>query len=114
VRTLRTTRRPPDRDRLNSPFGCPVRPPFECAPPVGRTNADAAGLAIFPWLARYKEVTAGEVDHAIRITMSQTQRGCIATAMQRDGVIVADNGSNWFFRASHHQGWDDDTGAIIS
>jgi hypothetical protein len=40
--------------------------------------------------------------------MSQTQRGCIATAMQRDGVIVADNGSNWFFRASHHQGCDDD------
>jgi hypothetical protein len=32
----------------------------------------------------------------------------IATAMQRHGLIVADNGSNWFFQGSHHPGWDDD------
>lgn len=116
--------------------------------PLGWTSADAAGLPIFPGLVRYEEVAAGEINHAIRITMSQTQRGyilpathfassstdpdlppmgmrlrlradadlsgvtgqaiVIARAMQRYGVIVADNGSNWFFQGSHHPGWDDD------
>ena len=32
----------------------------------------------------------------------------IATAMQRYGVIVADNGSNWFFQGAPSPGWDDD------
>lgn len=36
------------------------------------------------------------------------QARVIATAMQRYGVIVADNGSNWFFQGAHHPGWDDD------
>ncbi|MEP4649354.1 MAG: hypothetical protein ABJ314_04175, partial [Ilumatobacter sp.] len=104
--------------------------------PMGWTSADAAGLAIFPGLVRYDEVADGEIRHAIRVTMSRTQRGyilpathfassstdpdlppmglrlrlradadlsgltgqalVIATAMQRYGLIVADNGSNWF------------------
>jgi hypothetical protein len=116
--------------------------------PLGWTSADAAGLAIFPGLVRYDEVAAGEINHAIRITMSATQRGyilpathvassstdpnlppmgmrlrmradfdisgltgqarVIATAMQRYGVIVADNGSNWFFQGAHDPRWDDD------
>lgn len=116
--------------------------------PLGWTSADAAGLPIFPGLVRYEEVAAGEINHAIRVTMSQTQRGyilpathfassstdpdlppmglrlrlradadlsgvtgqalIIARAMQRYGLIVADNGSNWFFQGSHHPGWDDD------
>ncbi len=32
----------------------------------------------------------------------------IATAMQRYGLIVADNGSNWFFQGAHDPRWDDD------
>jgi hypothetical protein len=116
--------------------------------PLGWTSADAAGLAIFPGLVRYDEVAAGEINHAIRITMSETQRGyilpathvassstdpnlppmgmrlrmradydisrltgqaqVIATAMKRYGVIVADNGSNWFFQGAYDAGWNDD------
>lgn len=116
--------------------------------PLGWTSADAAGLPILPGLVRYEEVAAGEINHAIRVTFSQTQRGyilpathfassstdldlppmglrlrlrgdadlsdvsgqalVIARAMQRYGLIVADNGSNWFFQGAHHPGWDDD------
>jgi hypothetical protein len=36
------------------------------------------------------------------------QAGVIAVAMQRYGVIVADNGSNWYFQGAPSQGWDDD------
>jgi hypothetical protein len=37
------------------------------------TSADAAGLPIFPGLARYDEVAAGEIKHALRFTVSQTR-----------------------------------------
>ncbi len=36
------------------------------------------------------------------------QARVIATAMQRYGLIVADNGSNWFFQGAPSPGWDDD------
>jgi hypothetical protein len=115
--------------------------------PIGWTSADAAGLPILPGLVRYDEVAAGSIDHAIRVTFSQTQRGfvlpathfassrsdptlpamgmrmrlsasydvsgltgqarVIATAMQRYGLIVADNGSNWFFQGAPDPGWND-------
>jgi hypothetical protein len=122
---------------------------FTGAPrPVGWTSADAAGLAILPGLVRYDEVAAGLIQHAIRVTFSQTQNGfiapashsassrndptlpamgmrlrlsagfnlsaltgqarVIATAMQRYGLIVADNGSNWFFQGAPSPGWNDD------
>jgi hypothetical protein len=32
----------------------------------------------------------------------------IATAMKRYGLIVADNGSNWFFSGSSDRRWDDE------
>jgi hypothetical protein len=116
--------------------------------PLGWTSADAAGLPILPGLVRYDEVAAGLIEHAIRVTFSQTQRGfilpathfassrsdptlpamgmrfrlradydittltgqarVIATAMQRYGLIVADNGSNWFFQGAPDSGWIDD------
>jgi len=116
--------------------------------PLGWTSADAAGLPILPGLVRYDEVAAGLIDHAIRVTFSQTQRGyvlpathfassssdptlpamgmrlrlradfdvntltgqakVIAAAMQRFGLIVADNGSNWFFQGAPDPGWNDD------
>lgn len=48
--------------------------------PEGWTSADAAGLPIFPLLARYGEVRAGRIDHALRVTVPSTQAGYIHPA----------------------------------
>ena len=48
--------------------------------PEGWTSADAAGLPIFPLLVRYPEVAAGQIDHALRVTVPETQRGYIHPA----------------------------------
>jgi hypothetical protein len=42
--------------------------------PAGWTSADAAGLPIFPGLARYDEVARGTIDHALRFTAPRTRR----------------------------------------
>ncbi len=45
------------------------------------TSADGAGLPIFPGLVRYDEVVeAGRIDHALRFTVSETQRAFIHPA----------------------------------
>ena len=115
--------------------------------PLSWTSADAAGLPILPGLVRYEEVAAGHIDHAIRVTFSQTQNKyilpathqassrtdptlppmglrlrlkagydisgltgqahVIAVAMQQYGLIVADNGSNWYFQGAPSLGWND-------
>jgi hypothetical protein len=41
--------------------------------PAGWTSADAAGLPIVPGLVRYEEVAAGRIDHAIRVTVPDSQ-----------------------------------------
>ena len=46
----------------------------------GWTSADAAGLPILPGLARYDEVKSGAINHALRFTVQQTQRGYIHPA----------------------------------
>ena len=116
--------------------------------PAGWTSADAAGLPIFAGLVRLDEVKAGVVDHAIRVTASQTDKSfvwparhqagaahnanlppmgarfrlrksfslsgfrsdtrVILTAMKRYGLIVADNGSNWYFTGTAEDGWNTD------
>ena len=48
--------------------------------PDGWTSADAAGLPILPGLVRYDEVAAGHIDHALRFTVSTTQRGYVHPA----------------------------------
>ncbi len=48
--------------------------------PEGWTSADAAGLPILPLLARYPEVRAGAIEHALRVTVARTQRGYIHPA----------------------------------
>jgi hypothetical protein len=112
--------------------------------PPGWTSADAAGLPIFPGLVRWDEVQAGEIDHAIRFTVSctsrryvwparhqagQADRRCppmgarfrlkagfdmsgfspnarvVLRAMKRYGMIVADNGSDWYFQGTRDPGW---------
>lgn len=116
--------------------------------PDGWTSADAAGLPVLPGLVRYDEVKAGSINHAIRMTISQSQRAyihpathfassktdsnlppmglrlrmradydlsglsgdalVIATAMKKYGMIVADNGSNWYFSGESNSAWDDE------
>ncbi len=51
--------------------------------PDGWTSADAAGLPIFPLLARYPEVRAGAITHALRVTVARTQDGFIHPATHR-------------------------------
>jgi len=46
----------------------------------GWTSADAAGLPILPGLARYPEVKAGKITHALRFTTQRTQMGYIHPA----------------------------------
>jgi len=48
--------------------------------PAGWTSADAAGLPIFPGLARDDEVAAGSIDHALRFTAPRTRRAYIYPA----------------------------------
>jgi hypothetical protein len=42
------------------------------------------------------------------VTQLSGQARVIAAAMQSYGLIVADNGSNWFFQGAPSPGWDDD------
>ncbi len=44
------------------------------------TSADAAGLPVFPGLVRYEEILEGAINHALRFTVSSTQRGFISPA----------------------------------
>jgi hypothetical protein len=116
--------------------------------PKGWTSADAAGLPIFPGLARYDEVAAGEIRHALRFTVSQTRRAfvfparhfasdltdpalpamgqrlrlkatvkidglpkqarIVARALQQYGMLVADNGSDWYISGAPDSRWDND------
>jgi hypothetical protein len=116
--------------------------------PEGWTSADAAGLPIFPGLVRYDEVASGHIDHALRFTVSKSQRAylhpathwassstdanlppmglrfrlkasfdvsgytgearVVLNALKKYGMIVADNGSNWFISGAQDPRWDDD------
>ena len=48
--------------------------------PYTWTSADAAGLPIFPGLARYDEVAAGKISHAPRFTLQQSRAAFIPPA----------------------------------
>jgi hypothetical protein len=48
--------------------------------PTGWTSADAAGLPILPGLARYDEVRAGAIRHALRFTAERTRRAYLYPA----------------------------------
>ncbi len=54
--------------------------------PDGWTSADAAGLPILPGLARYDEVAAGVITHALRFTVAHSQDGFIHPATHQAGV----------------------------
>jgi hypothetical protein len=114
----------------------------------GLTSADAAGLPIFPGLARYDEAASGGIHHALRVTVSSTRDAwinpashcagstasasapplglrlrlntdyglsgftgparAIAVALKQYGLIVADNGSNWFISGTSDRRWPDE------
>jgi hypothetical protein len=48
--------------------------------PYTWTSADAAGLPIFPGLARYDEVAAGKISHALRFTLQNSRAAFIPPA----------------------------------
>jgi hypothetical protein len=114
--------------------------------PYTWTSADAAGLPIFPGLARYDEVAAGAINHALRFTLQSSkeaftppashwasnssnslaapmgmrmrlksnfdissyppQSKVILAALQKYGMIMADNGSNMYISGAPSQHWD--------
>jgi len=53
--------------------------------PDGWTSADAAGLPIYPGLARYDEVAAGVISHALRFTVPSTRDAHIYPARHDAG-----------------------------
>jgi hypothetical protein len=116
--------------------------------PAGWTSADAAGLPIFPGLARYDEVARGVIDHALRFTAEHTRRAyvyparhyasssndpslppmglrvrlkasvdisgfprqarIVLQALKTYGMILADNGSNWYISGAPDPHWSND------
>jgi hypothetical protein len=53
--------------------------------PKGWTSADAAGLPILPGLARYDEVAAGAIAHALRFTAPRTRTSFVWPARHQAG-----------------------------
>ena len=116
--------------------------------PAGWTSADAAGLPIFPGLARWDEVSRGVFDHALRFTAPETRRAyvyparhyasssndpalppmglrvrlkasvdvasfpkqarVVLRALQRYGMILADNGSPWYVSGAPNKYWNNE------
>ncbi len=115
----------------------------------GWTSADAAGLPIFPGLARYDEASTGVIRHALRFTASITRRAYVPPAthwassntsanvppmgmrvrlkasyvipasfsteskailqsMKTYGMLLADNGSNWYVSGAPDPRWNND------
>jgi hypothetical protein len=114
--------------------------------PAGWTSADAAGLPMFPGLARWDEAARGVIDHALRFTAPQTRRAyvyparhyassstdptlppmglrvrlkasvdiasfprqarVVLRALQRYGMILADNGSPWYISGAPNRHWN--------
>jgi hypothetical protein len=134
-------------DRWNADSGAVFDLTSNALRPETWTSADAAGLPIFAGLARYDEVAAGHIDHALRFTVSRSQRAylhpathdassstdvnlppmglrlrlkasfnvasyrgqarVVLDALKRYGMIVADNGSNWYISGAADSRWVD-------
>ena len=59
--------------------------------PAGWTSADAAGLPILAGLVRYDEVAAGKIDHAIRVTVPESQKAYVWPARHQAGSSTDPN-----------------------
>ena len=117
--------------------------------PAGWTSADAAGLPVFPGLARYDEIVEqGKLLHALRFAVKKSQRAYVLPArhfasnstdpnlppmgmrvrlkasfdtsqfprlsqvllqgLKSYGMLLADNGGDWFVSGAPDARWDDD------
>jgi hypothetical protein len=116
--------------------------------PATWTSADAAGLPIFPGLARWDEAKRGVIDHALRFTAARTRRAfvyparhyasssndpslppmglrvrlkasfdvrpfprqarIVLVALKRYGMLLADNGSNWYISGAPSPSWSNE------
>lgn len=116
--------------------------------PVTWTSADLAGLPILPGLARYDEIAAGAINHALRFTVEETdgyiwparhpvtdstppggipptgarfrlkanyditgfppEMQILLQAMKTYGMVIADNGSNWYVSGAPDERWNND------
>jgi hypothetical protein len=113
----------------------------------GWTSADAAGLPIFPGLARFDEASTGTIPHALRFTVAHSREAYVPPAnhwasddqnpnlppmgmrvrlkasyvipsgfsketkailqcLKTYGMMVADNGSNWYISGAPSDGWN--------
>jgi hypothetical protein len=86
--------------------------------PPGWTSADAAGLPIFPGLVRYDEVAAGEIGHAIRFTVPDTQMASVWPARHyasnHTGVIYPPMGQRFRLKADYDiSGFSHDARVIL-
>ena len=59
--------------------------------PDGWTSADAAGLPILPGLARYDEVAAGSIGHALRFTVQHTRKAHVWPARHDASALTDPN-----------------------
>ena len=59
--------------------------------PYTWTSADAAGLPIFVGLARYDEVAAGAINHALRFTIPTTRRAFVLPATHWASTVTDPN-----------------------
>ncbi len=83
------------------------------------TSADAAGLPMLPLLARYDEVAAGEINHALRFTATQTRGEFIWPARHEASDITDANvppmGQRFRLKASFDvSGFSPQTQAILN
>lgn len=54
--------------------------------PKNWTSADAAGLPIYPGLAKFDEANSGVITHALRFTAPRTQNGYVSPATHEAGI----------------------------
>src|SRR6478672_9365605 len=74
--------------------------------PEGFTSADAAGLPIFPGLARFDEAAAGNIDHAFRVTVNSTQDAWVHPASHCAGDTSDPNAPPMGLRLRLSAGYD--------
>ena len=74
--------------------------------PKPHWNADAAGLPIFPGLARFDEAASGQINHALRITVESTQNAWIHPASHCAGDTSDQNAPPMGLRLRLQAGYD--------
>lgn len=87
--------------------------------PEHKTSADAAGLPILPGLVRYDEAESGEIHHALRFTVPQTQAAYVWPARHVASKLMSTNypplGQRFRLRASFDESrFSPEVKAIVS